>query len=82
MTTNRMVGNVKYCCYCNSSDGEFRPYGPNGAWCCFDCATSPEHVDETNKNFKAQLQAGGPVVIIGEETGPRPLVDTSSKTLH
>ena len=52
---------------------ELRPYGPGGALICCGCAMEPERKAETERNFHAQLDAAGPVAIIGEETGPRPL---------
>ena len=58
------------CAYCNKED-ELRPYGKNGASICFECAMQDE--DETKRQFQAQLDAcGGGVIILGEETGPRP----------
>lgn len=61
------------CTQCNNED-ECRPYGKNFAMICFDCAMKDEA--ETEKNFLAQLDASSKlsnVVIMGEETGPRPL---------
>ena len=60
------------CFYCGRAH-ELRPYGPRGEWVCFGCAMSPEHKAETEAAFRAQLEACGPVGVIGEETGPRPL---------
>lgn len=60
-------------CYLCSTTEELRPYGPNGAWVCFDCAMKPENRAETDRQFNAQLEAAGPVVLLGEPTGPRPL---------
>ena len=63
------------CChYCEQFEKEMRPYGPKGAWVCFKCAMeTPERKTQTEQNFGAQLEASGPVTLIGEETGPRPL---------
>jgi hypothetical protein len=33
----------------------------------------PENKAETERQFNAQLNAAGPVALIGESTGPRPL---------
>jgi hypothetical protein len=55
-------------------DEDCRPYGHNGAYICFDCAMKDE--ERTNRNFLAQLEAAAKqssTVIIGEETGPRPM---------
>lgn len=61
------------CVYCGSATEELRPYGPNGAWVCFPCAMqTPEREAEAARQFSAQIAAAGPVVIIGEPTGPRP----------
>jgi len=60
------------CHYCPTT-AELRPYGPNGAWVCFECAMKPENRAETERQFNAQLNAAGPVALIGESTGPRPL---------
>jgi hypothetical protein len=68
------------CFYCEATDEDLRPYGPNGAWVCFDCAMKPENKAEVQKNFHAQLEAAAAVsnvVIIGETTGPRPLNSNS-----
>ncbi len=52
---------------------EVRPYGPGGSLICFDCAFgTPESKKATEKAFAAQLNAAGPVVVIGGECGPVP----------
>jgi hypothetical protein len=61
---------------CNecAQEQECRPYGKNAAMICFDCAMKDEA--ETEKNYLMQLLAAekeSNVIIIGEETGPRPL---------
>lgn len=62
------------CYYCGPTDKGMRPYGPKGAWVCFACAmATPEREAQTGQAFGAQLEAAGPVAVIGEETGPRPL---------
>ena len=68
------------CCYCSKPDNfpadpdsELRPYGPKGAWLCFGCMqSSPEREEEAHRQLGQQLNAAGPVAIIGEPTGPRP----------
>lgn len=61
------------CSECGADD-DCRPYGKNGAMICFDCGMKDE--ETTHRNFLTQLhaavQAGGGMVILGEETGPRP----------
>lgn len=66
------------CCYlCSSPTEELRPYGPNGSWVCFSCAMKPENLSETEKQFNSQLdsaiKSSKGVIVLGEETGPRPL---------
>lgn len=62
------------CHYCGPTTKDLRPYGPNGAWVCHPCANTPERREETKRNFYAQLEAAGPVGVIGERTGPRPFI--------
>lgn len=65
---------TKACYYCSSTTEEMRPYGPSHSFVCYGCAMmTPERVQETTRNFLAQLDAAGPNAVIGEETGPRPL---------
>lgn len=53
---------------------DVRPYGANGALICFDCMKAdPEREREAKRQFMMQLNACGPLAVIGEETGPRPL---------
>jgi len=59
-------------CYLCESTEELRPYGPQGEMVCFECAMKPENYDTTCAMFDKQLSASGPIVIIGEECGPRP----------
>lgn len=63
------------CHYCNSTTKELRPYGPNHLMVCFGCAmATPERKAEAGKNFEIHLMGcGDGVVVIGEDTGPRPL---------
>lgn len=61
------------CFHCGCTDKEMRPYGPKGAYVCFKCAMEPDHKAQTEQAFSTQLDAAGPVALIGEETGPRPL---------
>ncbi len=62
------------CHHCNTPD-DLRPYGPNYAMVCFACAMSTsERKAETDKNFEEQINGCGEnTIIIGEETGPRPI---------
>lgn len=63
-------------CYKEGCDKttDLRPYGPRGEWVCFKCAfATPEDKAATEKSFGSQLDAAGTVVVLGEETGPRPL---------
>ena len=61
------------CHYCDESS-DLRPYGPRGAFVCFDCAMStPERKAETENAFSQQLHASGDVALIdGTEIGPYP----------
>ena len=61
-------------CHLCKKVAELRPYGPRGAMICFQCAMAPERKAETERNFIAQLDACGPVVVIdGTEVGPYPI---------
>lgn len=62
------------CIGCRGEGKEMRPYGPKGAYICFDCAMKPENKAQTERAFKAQLEAAGPIAAIGEgcDDGPRP----------
>ena len=65
------------CIYCGDTEKkeevELRPYGPDGAWVCFPCATeTPEREKETVKAFHSQLDGAGDIVLIGEKEGPYP----------
>ena len=59
------------CEYCGR-DNELRPYGRNGAQICFDCAIKPENKKTAESQFENQLDACGPLAIIGEDCGPVP----------
>jgi hypothetical protein len=73
------------CCYCglhendiDQRDGdpaELRPYGPKGAWLCFNCMkSSPEREASAKDAFVAQLDACGSVAVVdGTNVGPYPL---------
>ena len=74
------------CCYCGGSEGEIdkrgkeielRPYGPNSAWLCYGCMKeTPEREAEADRQIGAAFEAAertSRVVLIGENTGPRPL---------
>lgn len=49
---------------------ELRPYGPNAQWVCFECGM--KDLKTTEKQFSTQLEASGPIAVIGEEVGPYP----------
>lgn len=65
------------CHYCGTTERDLRPYGPGGSPICHPCATAtPEREAATHAAFDAQLEAMGaitPIVVIGDEEGPRPL---------
>lgn len=74
------------CCYCmkeESEEVELRPYGPKGAWLCFDCMKlDPEREAEATRQFSAQLDACGDVAVIdGSNVGPMPLEHSIIKAL-
>lgn len=61
------------CMVCLSEEHETRPYGANCSNICFDCMmATPETEAAASKNFLLQLDAAGPLVVIGEESGPYP----------
>ena len=61
------------CEFCQK-EKELRPYGPKGERICFDCMTStPELEKAAKRQFIGQLEASGPVVVIGTEVGPHPI---------
>lgn len=73
---------ARVCIYCKRAkddtlgpDGkvlvELRPYGPGGALVCFHCAMNPEHAKETARQYRARLDAAGPIVLLTDE-GPAP----------
>lgn len=69
----------KECFYCKTTTDELRPYGPKGTWVCFPCAfATPERTRETESALNAQMKAAGPLILLGEETGPRPLLKGKS----
>lgn len=47
---------------------ELRPYGPNGADVCFECAMKPACKQQTERNFAARLNACE-VPVIGTDAG-------------
>lgn len=67
----------KVCVHCGT-DKDLRPYGPGGSWTCFPCMNaSPELTAIAEKIYEDAICAAYEasrtgVVIIGEETGPRP----------
>lgn len=61
-------------CYVCTTDQECRPYGERGQMICFECMMAdPAREAEAERQFAMQLQAAGPVVMIGEEVGPYPI---------
>lgn len=79
MEQENLTKDQRACHYCKTAEKELRPYGPGGAWVCFPCAfETPERKAQTESAFADQLHAAGPVVMIGEETGPRPIGGTRS----
>ena len=65
---------TRACCYCSTRTKELRPYGIDGAWTCFGCATAtPERKRETKAQFSARVDAAetasplGVAVIGGDE---------------
>lgn len=65
---------MNQCYYCRKS-GDLRPYGPKAAMICFPCMkASPEREAEARRQFAAQLEAAGPLPVIGTEAGPSPLL--------
>ena len=61
------------CTSCNAGT-DVRPYGVNGAMICFKCAMStPEKVEQAERMFSMQLDACGPVAVVGDEVGPYPM---------
>ena len=74
-----MTDETKKCCACGrgpdaSLDArgmmkvELRPYGPNGADICFECAMAPERKADTERNFGVRLNACS-VPVIGTDAG-------------
>lgn len=63
------------CYYCNEdfSAPALRPYGPNGEFICFPCATAtPEREEEVKKRFiKAVNDIQNYDTVILTDTGPR-----------
>lgn len=72
-----------YVCHKDESDPEveLRPYGPKGAFICFDCMiSSPEREAEAKRQFGAQLDACGDVAVVdGSHVGPYPLEHSALK---
>ena len=62
------------CHYCQKTEGELRPYGPNGEIVCFACGTStPERRAVAMRAIHAKLDAcDGRAVLVGNPDGPRP----------
>jgi hypothetical protein len=63
------------CDYCGAL-AELRPYGVGGASICFACGMA--NIEETERQFEqAILAVGEPIVVIGDESGPRPYWTTT-----
>jgi len=72
------------CHYCQQEEGapipdskgviELRPYGPGGAPTCYDCGTSPEHVEETQAQMgiiiRKAMQEGKGVTVTSKGIQP------------
>ena len=78
--------NKSKCCVCGKEEDEsigedgfvkveLRPYGPGGQDICFDCAMSPRHKKQTERQFDALLAGCGPAVVLTKD-GPLPLSAT------
>lgn len=62
-----------YCCHCQTAAKELRPYGPNGALVCFDCAmATPERKAAAERALQQTLDACGDAIAIIEGVGPVP----------
>ena len=65
-------------CKTCGDEKETRPYGKDGAAVCFDCAMSTNEAKrEAENQFAGQLNACGPVAVVGKDVGPYPLTGTS-----
>jgi len=61
-------------CYDCGTTHDLRPYGPNGSWVCYKCATStPEREQAAMANMHSQMSAIDGPFVIGLEEGPVPL---------
>lgn len=72
------------CHYCRQSKhrGDLRPYGPGAALVCYECGSSPEHLEQTNAALGALMDAVGEVspnggIVLGHPDGPQPLTPQS-----
>lgn len=74
---------MRACHYCQKTEGELRPYGPNGEIVCFQCGMStPERRAAADRAINARLDAcSGRAVLIGNPDGPRPGPAVSEKIL-
>ncbi len=65
---------MRACHYCQTTEKELRPYGPNGEIVCFQCGMStPERRDAADRAIRAKLNAcDGKEVHIGGPDGPQP----------
>lgn len=79
------MSDERACHYCKTTEKDLRPYGPGGAWVCFPCGTAtPEREAQAEAAFGALLDANAEIshsgiVVIGEESGPRPFDITDTK---
>ena len=60
----------KKCIHCGTTE-DLRPYGPNYTYVCSTCGMLPKNVEETKRNFLAQLDRINGDAILTEE-GPIP----------
>lgn len=64
------------CCVCKSTTQQLRPYGPEGADICFDCAMSdPERKVEAERRMRAFLdvaaeRSGGMGIVLSNGNEP------------
>lgn len=67
------------CTLCNT-EKDTRPYGVGGSLVCFECAMStPERKQQAERMLDLHLRAAAAhcnVIVVGEQSGPRPFVNT------
>ena len=63
---------MKRCTLCDQ-EKDCRPYGVGCAMVCFSCMKAQPGLEQVAlDNFGLQLEAAGPVVVLGGEVGPYP----------